>query len=61
MLPPEKDEKVSQGLSTVLLSQHDGTYSKPTPLEWIVVRIEVTDTGCGIRPKDMVQTKLFCV
>ncbi|THG99950.1 hypothetical protein EW026_g2527 [Hermanssonia centrifuga] len=55
----EKDEKVSQGLSTVLLSQHDGTYSKPTPLEWIVVRIEVTDTGCGIRPKDMVQTKLF--
>lgn len=48
------------GLSRSLLSQHDVLYSKPTPLEWIVVRIEVTDTGCGIRPKDMVQTKLFC-
>lgn len=47
------------GLSRSLLSQHDVMHSKPTPLEWIVVRIEVTDTGCGIRPKDMVQTKLF--
>ncbi|THG98478.1 hypothetical protein EW026_g3717 [Hermanssonia centrifuga] len=27
--------------------------------EWIVVRIEVTDTGCGIKPQDMVQSKLF--
>ena len=34
--------------------------SKPPPLEWIVVRIEVSDTGCGIRRKDMVQSKLFC-
>ena len=48
------------GLSRSLLSQHDVLYSKPSPLEWVVVRIEVTDTGCGIRPKDMVQAKLFC-
>jgi osomolarity two-component system, sensor histidine kinase SLN1 len=55
-------EKMSRGpgLSRSLLSQHDVLYSKPTPIEWVVVRIEVTDTGCGIRPKDMVQTKLFC-
>ncbi|OBZ73632.1 Histidine kinase 5 [Grifola frondosa] len=47
-------------LSTTLLSQHNVIHSKPAPpLEWIVVRIEVTDTGYGIRPKDMVQSKLF--
>ena len=56
----EKEEKMSHGLSSTLLSQHDGIYSKPPPLEWIVVRIEVTDTGCGIHPRDMVQSKLFC-
>jgi hypothetical protein len=28
--------------------------------DWIVVRIEVTDTGFGIPPKEMVQSKLFC-
>lgn len=28
--------------------------------DWIVVRIEVTDTGYGIPPKEMVQSKLFC-
>lgn len=53
-------DRRAPGLSRSLLSQHDVMTSKPTPLEWIVVRIEVTDTGCGIRPKDMVQTKLFC-
>ncbi|EKM50704.1 uncharacterized protein PHACADRAFT_188239 [Phanerochaete carnosa HHB-10118-sp] len=54
-----RSDRRRPGLSRSLLSQHDVMYSKPTPLEWIVVRIEVTDTGCGIRPKDMVQTKLF--
>jgi hypothetical protein len=49
-----------QGLSTTLLTQHDVLHSKPPPLEWIVVRIEVTDTGSGIRSKDMAQSKLFC-
>ena len=28
--------------------------------DWIVVRIEVADTGCGIPPKEMLQSKLFC-
>ncbi|KAI0773246.1 hypothetical protein BD413DRAFT_473180 [Trametes elegans] len=47
-------------LSATHLTQHNVLHSKPAPpLEWIVVRIEVTDTGCGIRPKDMVQSKLF--
>ncbi|KZT67331.1 hypothetical protein DAEQUDRAFT_729184 [Daedalea quercina L-15889] len=46
-------------LSATHLNQHNNTLSKPPPLEWIVVRIEVTDTGYGIRPKDMVQGKLF--
>lgn len=55
----EKAEK-AHGLSSKLLSQHDVIHSKPPPLEWIVVRIEVTDSGCGIRQKDMAQTKLFC-
>lgn len=57
------EEKASRspGLSRSLLSQHDVLHSKPDPIEWIVVRIEVTDTGCGIHPKDMVQTKLFCM
>ncbi|KAH8077880.1 hypothetical protein BXZ70DRAFT_1002843 [Cristinia sonorae] len=49
-----------QKLSAKRLRQHDVMHSKPPPpLEWIVVRIEVSDTGCGIRPKDMVQSKLF--
>lgn len=48
-------------LSATHLTQHNVLHSKPAPpLEWIVVRIEVSDTGCGIRPKDMVQSKLFC-
>ena len=48
-------------LSKSHLTQHNVMHAKPAPpLEWIVVRIEVSDTGCGIRPKDMVQSKLFC-
>ncbi|KAI0831876.1 hypothetical protein BC628DRAFT_1407464 [Trametes gibbosa] len=47
-------------LSATHLTQHNVLHSKPAPpLEWIVVRIEVTDTGCGIRLKDMVQSRLF--
>jgi hypothetical protein len=44
-------------LSTHHLALHDLSQS---PLEWIVARIEVTDTGCGIKPEDMVHCKLFC-
>ena len=46
-------------LSTTHLSEHNIRHSKPRPpLDWVVVRIEVTDTGSGIKPKDM--AKLFC-
>lgn len=46
-------------LSATHLSQHNND-GKPTLLEWIVVRVEVTDTGYGIKPRDMAQSKLFC-
>ncbi|KAF8159373.1 hypothetical protein B0H34DRAFT_703185 [Crassisporium funariophilum] len=47
-------------LSADYLTQHNMQHDKPhTPLEWIVVRIEVTDTGYGIKAQDMVQSKLF--
>ena len=48
-------------LSTSYLTQHNMQHDKTRPpLEYIVVRIEVTDTGVGIRPRDMVESKLFC-
>ena len=59
--PESGESEKRHGLSATLLNQHDVLNSKPPPLEWIVVRIEVTDTGCGIRQKDMAQTKLFCM
>ena len=59
--PESGESEKKHGLSATLLNQHDVLNSKPPPLEWIVVRIEVTDTGCGIRQKDMAQTKLFCM
>ncbi|EED83763.1 hypothetical hybrid sensor histidine kinase [Postia placenta Mad-698-R] len=46
-------------LSATQLTRHNTMHNKPPPVEWIVVRIEVSDTGYGIRPKDMVQSKLF--
>lgn len=49
-----------QPLSINHLIQHDRIHSKATPLEWIVVRMEISDTGCGIRSKDMKTSKLFC-
>jgi len=48
------------GLSADLLKQHNTTDDeKAKPLERIVVRIEVSDTGCGIHEKDMQEIKLF--
>lgn len=45
-------------LSESSLHQHNRSHEPRR--SWIVVRIEVTDTGYGIPPKEMVQSKLFC-
>jgi hypothetical protein len=41
------------------LSERSLRIEPPKLLERIIVRIEVTDTGYGIRQKEMYQTKLF--
>ncbi|KAI0091492.1 hypothetical protein BDY19DRAFT_629129 [Irpex rosettiformis] len=46
-------------LSLNHLARHNSIHTKLCPLSWIVVRIEVSDTGTGIRPKDMVDSNLF--
>lgn len=46
-------------LSEDHLSEHNYHMEPPKFLERIIVRIEVTDTGYGIRQKEMYQTKLF--
>ncbi|RXW23450.1 hypothetical protein EST38_g2401 [Candolleomyces aberdarensis] len=47
-------------LSADYLSQHNfNTSEGKRSLEHIVVRIEVSDTGCGIKMRDMMQNKLF--
>ncbi|KAI0058853.1 hypothetical protein BV25DRAFT_1918961 [Artomyces pyxidatus] len=56
----DEDERHHLGgspLSADTLSQHNMMHAKVPEL--IVVRIEVTDTGYGIPPKDMMQSKLF--
>jgi len=47
------------GLSAHSLDKHNRWHEPPR--DWIVVRIEVTDSGCGIPPKEMVQSNLFCM
>ena len=49
----------TNGLSEDHLSERSFCAEPPKPLERIVVRIEVADTGHGIRQKEMYQTKLF--
>ena len=57
----EKGTGMVPPLSTDLLTEHNRQHGKPLQqLEWIVVRIEVTDTGYGIKQEDMAQSKLFC-
>ena len=51
-------EKRGGELSTTSLNMHNLRHSKPP--EIVVVRIEVEDTGFGIPPKEMEQSKLFC-
>ena len=50
-------------LSRTHLARHDSLHGTVpnSAMECIVVRIEVSDTCKGIRPKDMVQCKLFCM
>jgi osomolarity two-component system, sensor histidine kinase SLN1 len=47
-------------LSMHNLSLHNLSQAPSQPLDSIVVRIEVTDTGCGIKAEDMIHSKLFC-
>ena len=55
------DADAQRPLSATYLSQHDMQHEKPSnSLDWIAVRIEVTDTGYGIKAQDMAQSKLFC-
>ncbi|KAF9653821.1 hypothetical protein BDM02DRAFT_3086441 [Thelephora ganbajun] len=56
----DKGEGDSCGLSADLLNQHNAIVDEKTkPLERIVARIEVCDTGCGIHEKEMNEIKLF--
>lgn len=68
-IDPEKEGEKSgkdgdgekQGLSAKMLLRHNESMEdQAPPLEKIIVRIEVTDTGCGIQNKEMVHNKLFC-
>ena len=52
----EKGKAVHGGISADLLKQHN---DRTKPLEKVVVRIEVSDTGCGIQEKEMHEIKLF--
>jgi osomolarity two-component system, sensor histidine kinase SLN1 len=54
------DEEMSDAprLSAHSLDRHNRSHALQR--NWVVVRIEVTDTGCGIPPKEMIQSKLFC-
>lgn len=71
--PPDPRESVDRrdtsqdaGLSVSRLSAHNSIESAqdrdappPPALEQIVVHIEVTDTGVGIRTRDLVDLRLF--
>ncbi|KAJ7781948.1 histidine kinase [Mycena maculata] len=65
--PTVRSELRAGSLTATALDLHNESnppdapsFSKsPGPVERIVVRIEVSDTGSGIPPKDMVESKLF--
>ncbi|KAJ7043764.1 hypothetical protein C8F04DRAFT_1073230 [Mycena alexandri] len=63
-VPASLNPTEGQSLTATALSMHNeatSMHNEATPgeVERIVVRIEVTDTGSGIPPKDMVECKLF--
>lgn len=57
---PSEKSPVECILNTKTLIQHNATHGGHKPLDTIVVRIEVSDTGYGIRKKDIEKGKLFC-
>ncbi|KAF6761807.1 hypothetical protein DFP72DRAFT_879693 [Ephemerocybe angulata] len=57
---PATSPQAQHPLSTDHLTRHDfNTQHEKKSIEQIVVRIEVTDTGCGIKHDDMAKNKLF--
>jgi osomolarity two-component system, sensor histidine kinase SLN1 len=56
----EKPGRATSYLSAGMLDKHNKANAGPVMTDQIIVRIEVTDTGCGIQSKDMVHNKLFC-
>jgi hypothetical protein len=51
---------IPESLSNENIREHERRSQPEAPIDKIVVRVEVTDTGTGIRPQDMARTKLFC-
>ncbi|EJD07512.1 uncharacterized protein FOMMEDRAFT_150045 [Fomitiporia mediterranea MF3/22] len=47
------------GLSAHTLDQHNASHRKSSTLDKIIVRIEISDTGYGIKAKDIAKGKLF--
>ncbi|KAJ3810140.1 Tco5, signal transduction HAMP domain histidine kinase [Lentinula aff. lateritia] len=54
----EQNSIQDESLTTHNVEKHDEE-NNPENISRIVVRIEVTDTGSGIKPQDMAQSKLF--
>ncbi|KAJ4474970.1 hypothetical protein J3R30DRAFT_630081 [Lentinula aciculospora] len=54
----EQNSCYDESLTTHNIEKHDQE-NNPDHTDRIVVRIEITDTGSGIRPQDMAQSKLF--
>ena len=48
-------------LCATALDKHNAHHRKPSSLDKIIIRIEVSDTGYGISAKDMAKGKLFCM
>lgn len=55
----EDGDRAKPPLSADHLNEHNKQHAT-SPLEYIIVRMEVTDTGYGIKREDMAGAKLFC-
>src|SRR5258708_40261979 len=56
---PQSDCMSTRQLSSRNLDQVEDSEAKNLPFQHLVVRIEVQDTGVGIRPRDMIDNRLF--